>query len=173
MKVFNLGLSRVGLNSWTAAMERLGYSAKRNPRDPLQAAKQYDALSDVMVVWERHALRSAYPEAKWIIGTRQRDEWVESAYHYFNHELRRFAPWSQQAHIDVFGALRPDRDCLYSTYDWFHDVEYLEFVDRLPSDRWMMMDICGGDGWEKLCGFLGKPVPDEPFPHRHKRRARK
>lgn len=22
-----------------------------------------------------------------------------------------------------------------------------------------------GDGWEKLCGFLGLPVPDEPLPH--------
>lgn len=21
-----------------------------------------------------------------------------------------------------------------------------------------------GDGWEPLCEFLGKPVPDEPFP---------
>jgi hypothetical protein len=21
------------------------------------------------------------------------------------------------------------------------------------------------DGWEPLCEFLGKPVPDEPFPH--------
>ena len=22
-----------------------------------------------------------------------------------------------------------------------------------------------GDGWEPLCKFLGKPVPEEPFPH--------
>jgi hypothetical protein len=29
------------------------------------------------------------------------------------------------------------------------------------------MDITAGDGWEKLCGFLGMPVPDAPFPHEH------
>lgn len=23
------------------------------------------------------------------------------------------------------------------------------------------------DGWEPLCAFLDKPVPDEPFPHRN------
>ena len=25
-----------------------------------------------------------------------------------------------------------------------------------------------GDGWEKLCGFLGYPVPAKPFPHANK-----
>ena len=27
------------------------------------------------------------------------------------------------------------------------------------------MDICGGDGWEKLCCFLGSPIPRVCFPH--------
>ena len=27
------------------------------------------------------------------------------------------------------------------------------------------MDLAAGDGWSKLCPFLGKPVPDAPFPH--------
>ena len=24
-----------------------------------------------------------------------------------------------------------------------------------------------GDGWEPLCAFLGKPVPDQPYPSRN------
>ena len=26
------------------------------------------------------------------------------------------------------------------------------------------MNICAGDGWERLCEFLDVPVPDVPFP---------
>jgi hypothetical protein len=27
------------------------------------------------------------------------------------------------------------------------------------------IDICGGDGWELLCPFVDRPIPDAPFPH--------
>jgi hypothetical protein len=29
----------------------------------------------------------------------------------------------------------------------------------------LVMDICAGDSWAPLCKFLGRSVPDEPFPH--------
>lgn len=29
----------------------------------------------------------------------------------------------------------------------------------------LVIDICEGEGWEKLCPFVGKPIPDVPFPH--------
>jgi len=32
----------------------------------------------------------------------------------------------------------------------------------VPEDRLLEMQI--QDGWEPLCKFLGKPIPDEPFP---------
>lgn len=32
----------------------------------------------------------------------------------------------------------------------------------VPADRLLVMEL--GDGWEKLCPFLGKPIPDEPYP---------
>jgi hypothetical protein len=35
-------------------------------------------------------------------------------------------------------------------------------VDNLPKERLLVYRL--GDGWEPLCKFLGKPVPDEPFP---------
>jgi hypothetical protein len=33
----------------------------------------------------------------------------------------------------------------------------------VPKDRLLEWYI--DDGWEPLCKFLGKPVPDTPFPH--------
>ena len=32
----------------------------------------------------------------------------------------------------------------------------------VPKERLLEMDL--QDGWEPLCKFLGKPIPDEPFP---------
>ena len=29
------------------------------------------------------------------------------------------------------------------------------------------MDVAAGDGWG-ICGFLGLPVTDMPFPHKHR-----
>lgn len=33
----------------------------------------------------------------------------------------------------------------------------------VPQER--LLEWTVEDGWEPLCEFLGKPVPDEPFPH--------
>ena len=32
-----------------------------------------------------------------------------------------------------------------------------------PAERLLVFEV--KQGWESLCVFLGKPVPDEPFPH--------
>ena len=40
---------------------------------------------------------------------------------------------------------------------------YRDVRDVVPKER--LLEFKLGDGWEPLCGFLGKPVPDVPFPH--------
>ncbi|CAJ2502250.1 Uu.00g096440.m01.CDS01 [Anthostomella pinea] len=42
--------------------------------------------------------------------------------------------------------------------------------DLVPKDRLLEMDLA--DGWEPLCQFLGKPIPDEPFPRANDKDAR-
>ena len=36
-------------------------------------------------------------------------------------------------------------------------------IDTCPKDKLLVFDV--KQGWEPLCKFLGKPVPDTPFPH--------
>ena len=36
------------------------------------------------------------------------------------------------------------------------------FADR--KDDLLIMSITAGEGWEKLCPFLGMPIPEVPFP---------
>jgi hypothetical protein len=57
-------------------------------------------------------------------------------------------------------------NALHQTDIW----RYLELIglwnrrikENVPKERLLVMRL--GDGWEPLCKFLGKPVPDEPFP---------
>ena len=67
--------------------------------------------------------------------------------------------------IELFAAYRfvPER-CRY-VYEQHRDAAMRYFADR-PDDL-LVMDITAGDGWEKLCPFLGVDVPaDTPFPRR-------
>ncbi len=44
------------------------------------------------------------------------------------------------------------------------------FADR--PDKLLVLDICSGEGWERLCPFLGVDTPTEPFPWHNSRVAR-
>ena len=48
---------------------------------------------------------------------------------------------------------------------------YEERVARFFADkpgRLLHFDIFAGDGWEKLCAFLGRDIPAAPFPWRNR-----
>ncbi len=49
---------------------------------------------------------------------------------------------------------------LYDTHE--RNVRWY-FRDR-PEDL-LVMNVFEGDGWEQLCRFLDRPVPDVPFPN--------
>jgi hypothetical protein len=50
--------------------------------------------------------------------------------------------------------------------------KYHEHNDRvlhsIPANQLLVMNISDGDGWEKLCPFLGVATPIHPFPHENK-----
>jgi hypothetical protein len=56
-----------------------------------------------------------------------------------------------------------DRDSAIAGYER-HNAEVQEAID---SDRLLVYRI--SDGWEPLCEFLGRPIPDAPFPHANDR----
>ncbi|EMC92208.1 hypothetical protein BAUCODRAFT_281935 [Baudoinia panamericana UAMH 10762] len=46
---------------------------------------------------------------------------------------------------------------------------YRDVRDIVPKERLLDFDL--RDGWKPLCEFLGKPVPDVPFPHENETKA--
>lgn len=51
-----------------------------------------------------------------------------------------------------------DKDAICKIFN-----EHVEYVkNKVPADRLLVLEL--GAGWEPLCAFLGKPVPDMPYP---------
>ena len=42
--------------------------------------------------------------------------------------------------------------------------EVLSYFANRPADL-LVLDVVGGDGWDRLCPFLGLEPPARPFPH--------
>lgn len=38
-----------------------------------------------------------------------------------------------------------------------------EVKRKVPADRLLVFEV--GEGWDRLCEFLGKPIPDVPYPN--------
>ena len=64
----------------------------------------------------------------------------------------------------VYGTECPSREQALKRYLQHNRNVY----DAVPPGRLLVMDIAGGDGWDKLCRFIGRPVPTNiTFPSRH------
>lgn len=80
----------------------------------------------------------------------------------FSSRVRQLEPFVRDC-MNVSGVSNSDKslESLKSVYQ-----KYVEEVKTtIPSDRLLVFDL--RDGWEPLCKFLGKPIPDQPFPHIH------
>ena len=143
-----------------------------------------EALTDVTPF--TYPLLRAYPEAQVILVRRDFDPWAES----FLHTLllpssAGLIPWLSGNVLEPFLGMRisatlwkfymgllgvcdlrkaRDPRVLRAAYDRHHDV-----VRRMvPADR--LLDLNLRDlSWEPLCAFLGKDVPNVPFPRANER----
>ena len=50
-----------------------------------------------------------------------------------------------------------------AAYDAFERRVTHFFADK-PSGKLLRHNVFAGDGWTKLCAFLDKPVPADPYP---------
>jgi len=160
-KIFGIGLAKTGTTSLNDAFAILGISSIGCP-DSISAIRKFDAATDGIVAAQFEELDRAYPGSKYIYTVRDRESWVKS---YTRHYQRKQA--SLQGHEELtkslYGTTGTEEDVLLDAYDR-HERHVLEYFRNRPDDL-LIIDICGGSAdWQALCDFLGKPVPNEPFP---------
>jgi 3'-phosphoadenosine 5'-phosphosulfate (PAPS) 3'-phosphatase len=174
MKIFGIGLSKTGTTSLASALELLGYRTKDYPGlevyqpDDLgtldaRLLSSYDAFTDTPIPSLYRALDRAFPGSKFILTVRDMEGWLKSCRKQFTQKL---ADKQNEAHnrlfIDLYGTPVFDEALFRAGYERFVRGVMDYFKDR-PQDL-LVLNVTAGEGWEKLCPFLGKPIPDLPFP---------
>lgn len=169
--VLGIGLSKTGTTSLNSALEVLGWDARHNPTDLLrldggrlsidvEAARRREALTDLPVARFFRELDEAIPGARFVVTTRSLDSWLPSAKNHF------YAPSPHAAECElirqVYGAEAFDAERFAEGYRRHYAAVERHFADR-PRDA-LVLDVRDSDKWERLCAFLGEPVPDVPYP---------
>jgi hypothetical protein len=133
----------------------------------------FDGFSDIVVSWRFEHLFTTFPNARFIYTTRRTTDWVRSITAHYErlHGVSAPRDLARAGFRERFnGAAGMAEMNLYARHATWEEA-YGEFDRRVrhffadkPADKWLEMAVCEGEGWEKLCGFLGRPVPDRPFP---------
>lgn len=181
-KIFGIGIGRTGTKSLSAALDLLGYktvhwlSDKTSSCEVLTGAKvsrvveRNEAIVDTilpLIYYKEYANR--FPDARFILTIRDVESWLQSIK---RHMIKMRAHDSENYSSHLYGSLilkswelgRLGDEQLIKAYVT-HNNSVMESFAGDPN-RLLVMDIINGDGWDKLCGFLSKEVPDVKFPKR-------
>lgn len=171
-KIFGLGLSKTGTTSLNSALRLLGFKTRHNPFMMLSCKKgelsinmnkvgKYDGLTDTPVARFYKELDREFPGSKFILTVRDKRSWLNSCERHI--WMGRKKPGvMNQLHKDLYGTSFYDEKQFLDAYDK-HVKDVTEYFKNRKKDL-LVMNICKGDGWEKLCAFLNKPMPKVPFP---------
>jgi hypothetical protein len=184
-KIFGIGLSRTGTKSLTNALDILGITVAHNPVDETTftelASGQYDlsvlntfgfdGMTDIAAAAFYPQLDKSYPNSKFILTVRDKASWLDSMeQHWYEKPIFEDIPGQESKlkmrrflRAAVYGLYTFNRERLSYAYDRHYEGVYAYFAQR-PDDL-LVLNICEGQGWEKLCPFLAVPPIEGPFPH--------
>jgi hypothetical protein len=184
-KVFGIGLSKTGTSSLDLALNELGIRSIHFPSDwtthrellegnyRLSILQQYQAATDIPIAPFYAQLDAIYPNSKFILTLRDQESWLHSVRHHWEfmwqwaeHD-RHFREFLSFITVLVFGSHQFEPNRFREVYER-HQNNVREYFRERPHDL-LILDICSGQGWERLCPFLGLPVPARPFPVANRR----
>ena len=173
-KVFCIGFQKTGTSSLREALRTLDYRVtgvfgrnvklaelrRRYVEMGLEIARDVDAVEDMPWPLMFRELDAAFPDAKFILTVRDTDRWYRSIASHFGD-----APYHIQQLTYGDDAPAPvGHEARYREVYEAHNAAVLAHFAGRP-DALLVMRLEDGDGWDKLCPFLGVPVPDAPFAH--------
>lgn len=180
-KVFGLGLSKTGTSSLTEALNILGVPTIHYPYDEqtlkelragnyrLSLLEKFQGITDIPVAPFYPQLDQAFPGSKFILTVREKESWLRSCEVHWQllmqwwENFPEFKTFHEFISACTYGVIEYSRDRFSFVYDTHVANVRAYFKDR--SDDLLIMNICAGEGWEKLCTFLGSDQPDAQFPH--------
>ncbi|WP_421760758.1 sulfotransferase [Devosia sp.] len=178
-KVFGLGLSKTGTSSLGFALEILGFTHMGYRRDlvkswhrkqlaPIEKAlRNHSAFEDwPMPSMFEYVMRKFGASAYYVLTIRSSPEvWLESLK---KHSLRS-APKNAKIRELCYGVAYPQQDEQHFL-DFYtnHNASVVQLAETLGlQGRLRVLCWENNDGWGELCEFLGRDVPNMPFPKKN------
>lgn len=172
-KIFGIGLNRTGTGTLATALRILGYKVShwthhREISEHLiredfnfPFLKEYDAVLDLPIPILFKELDKAYPGSKFIYSHRPYKAWIES---------------QENLHRKI-GMDKPVFECklVYGSF-YFDRMKYCQKFSEHENEVFKYFEgksnflhiSTAQFSWGKLCEFLNKPIPIQPFPHVNK-----
>jgi len=145
-----------------------------------------DAVADSPACFYWKEILEAFPDAKVLMGTRESEEvWYKSFrkqldsierrdfqfFAVFSPEFRKVASFINALHKNMYGlSYEGGVSCKLNSSEHHLKSSYrrhnADVIMNCPKDKLLMVNLA--EGWEPICEFLGKPVPDVQFPHKNK-----
>ena len=172
-----LGLSRTGTRTLHKAFGLLGIASIHYPLDWIKMQgndgllnwealeqAQVGAVSDIVLLPFISQILERYPDSTLIFSVREKESWLRSLRTHKAAWERGVgyacdkAQWLRKA---VYGTVDFDEQQYAIAYDaWSQKKELLGQRYNVHS-----INVCAGDGWEKLCSMVNRDIPNVPFPH--------
>lgn len=181
-RIFGVGMHKTATTSLDRALSILGidgahwishswaqkiWEEMTSTGESLTLARHY-ALSDLPISLLFKQLDLAYPGSKFILTTRKEENWLSSVRDHFDPALHRaWKYWGQHPfpgmiHKALYGRMDFDSETMLTRYRE-HNREVLKYFSNRFNDL-LVLDMDNGHGWAELCGFLGTPIPNQPYP---------
>ena len=176
MKVFGVGFQRTGTSSLAVALNMLSIKTLQFPKELYydidhDVIREYDGFTDDPVTLRYKQLDERHPNSKFIQTIRDDEAWLQSIRWLFTTGKVKFKDsferYGDEFNIQLFGTTEFDEALFLQKYREYNQ-EVLDYFANRPND-FLVLDLAGGEGFEKLCPFLDKPIPDGPFPHHNKK----
>jgi hypothetical protein len=183
LSVIGAGFGRTGTESMKIALETLGLGPCHHMKEVIVDPEQlriwrsisrgdepdwdeafagFNSAVDWPSAYFWRELSICYPDAKILLTLRSPESWHASMektiFKTLGESTDRESVGIRLISERVFAGRLDDRDHAISIYEKNTADVQAAFGD----DRLLTYNI--GDGWEPLCRFLGKPVPDVPYP---------
>ena len=174
-KIICVGWHKTGTSTIGEALHKLGYDVvgarldtaedllNGDKQKVIDLAAHFDALQDVPWAALYKELDQAFPGSKFILTLRDDESWLKSAYKHFGRSGvdRPMFRW-----LYGVGTIRGNKELFLERYKR-HNREVMAYFKERPDDL-LIMSFENGDGWDKLCPFIGHPIPlVKTFPHRN------
>jgi len=177
-KVFGIGLNKTGTSSLKMAMGMLGYHTTGSNKQLLRAVRRgdiapaiehtrhYDSFQDWPYPLIFRELHEEYGDRAHYILTRRVsfEKWFASVENHARSSRLFSGQRLAYGYHRPFGRRREYEE-IYHT----HNEAVRDYFSAGAGAGAPFLEMCldDGDGWEKLCPFLGCEQPDQPFPHRN------